>query len=161
MKPYNESPAHRLRSAYLRMHRATNRVFRPYGVTADQYVVLRFLSEGDGMSQQELASLCASDPTTLGRMLDLLEAKNFLERRQHPEDRRTRLVFLRDEGRDMVEQLYEVAEPIRSLIDEVVSGAAMKSLLRGLSQLSDAFAAIEAGSARLEPKIGTKSPLSS
>jgi len=138
VKPFNQSPAHRLRSAYLRMHRVTNRVFRPFGVTADQYVVLRLLAEGDSLSQQELARLAASDPTTLGRMLDLLEQKQFVARRPHETDRRTRLVFLTDEGRRMVEKLYEAALPIRDTIDSAVSDTTMKTLLRGLLQLGDA-----------------------
>lgn len=143
MIPFTDSPAQHLRSAYLRMHRVTNRAFHPYGMTADQYVLLRLLSERDGISQQELGGLSASDPTTIGRMLELLETKGLVNRKTDASDRRTRLVFLTQEGRDMAEQLYEVSKPIRQALESAVSPTALKQVLSGLSRLSAAMDAIE------------------
>ena len=148
MDPFSNSPAHCLRSAYLRMHRISNRIFRPFGVTADQYVVLRLLAERDGISQQELVSQCASDPTTIGRMLDLLQEKEFIQRRAHASDRRTRLVFLTVAGQAIVEELYAAAAEFRDTIESAVSEATMKAMLRGLSQLSQAFEEHEQASAQ-------------
>lgn len=144
MKPYIRSSSHLLRSTYLRMHRVTNRVLRPHGVTADQYVLLRILGEGDGISQQDLAHTSASDPTTVGRMLELLEQKDYVERRPLPTDRRTRLVFLTEAGRRMMDELYEAARPICDALDAALSGSALRTLQRALIRLSDLFEEMEA-----------------
>lgn len=146
MTPFTESPAHRLRSAYLRMHRVTNRAFRPFGMTADQYVVLRLLCEGDGISQQDLGEQCASDATTIGRMLNLLETKALIRREQPDYDRRTRLIYVTTAGRRMTRRLYAAAEGIRDTLNQTVSKRELKQLLNGLHSLSEAFEVMESGS---------------
>ncbi len=128
MTPFSESAAHRLRLAYLQMHRVTNRVMRAHGVTADQYVVLRLLNEADGVTQQELSKSCGSDPTTVGRMLDLLEKKRLVVRRPDDSDRRARLVCLTKGGRAKVMELYAAAESVRDFVNEAMTPETMDRL---------------------------------
>ena len=77
-----------LRAAYLALHRQTNDCFSDAGVTADQFVVLAALAEGDALTQQDLVSRTFSDPNTLRAMLVLLERRRLIERRPHPTDGR-------------------------------------------------------------------------
>lgn len=142
MDPFSQSPARRLRSAYLRMHRVTNRILRPLGVTADQYVVLRLLCEGDGIPQRELAESCASDPTTLGRMLELLEEHGFVRRKPLDTDRRARLVFLTAAGRRKVKRCYETLIPVRDTIDAAI-GDDLTATEAALDRLNETFRAYE------------------
>ena len=44
-----------LRAAYFAMHRVSDGHFSRQGVTADQFVLLAYLAEDDGITQQELA----------------------------------------------------------------------------------------------------------
>lgn len=83
-KQFHESLAMVLRIAYLRLHRTTNRNFQPFDSTADQYVLMRLLRDQEGLTQQELTVLTASDRTTIGTMLQLLETKGWVERRPDP-----------------------------------------------------------------------------
>jgi MarR family transcriptional regulator for hemolysin len=140
MNPFELAPAIRLRSAYLHMHRAVNGRLRPLGVTADQFVVLRFLAEEDGISQQELVRLCTSDPTTMGRMLELLEDKGFVERRPDPDDGRSRRVFLTPRGRNLCKRLYDATAPIRQTFENAVEAHELQSMLDTLDKLAQAFA---------------------
>jgi MarR family transcriptional regulator, transcriptional regulator for hemolysin len=139
MGSYKDSPAIRLRCAYLRMHRTANQLCRPYGMTADQCVLLRFLSERDGINQKELADLCASDSTTIGRMLDLLEKKGLIGRRSHLTDRRSRHVFLTPEGRQMQNRLKRPAAMIGKTIDNALKEESMEAFLASLERISNAF----------------------
>lgn len=150
MLPFTQSPAHRLRSAYLRMHRVTNRAFHPFGMTADQYVLLRLLCEGDGISQQELGRQSASDPTTIGRMLELLERKGFIRRDSAERDRRTRLVFITRSGRAITRKLYTAAQPVREALSQTLPSRAMERLLDGLAQMNEALEQMQEGDKRLE-----------
>src|SRR5947209_242074 len=89
----------RLRGAYLTFHRRANAHFEPYGLTADQFVVLTLLAEAEGLTQRELVDRAASDPNTIGEMLLRLERKKLVRRRPHPGDGRARCVFLTALGR--------------------------------------------------------------
>ncbi|MCA9085595.1 MAG: MarR family transcriptional regulator [Planctomycetaceae bacterium] len=106
-------------------------MFRHFGMTADQFAVFRHLCRRDGISQRELGQLCAFDPTTMGRMLELLEGKSLVRRETDDQDRRTRRIFLIDAGRSMARQRYDVCQPIRETLETTLSPTAMNQLLRG------------------------------
>jgi DNA-binding MarR family transcriptional regulator len=102
-----------LRAAYLAMHRQTDALLAPSGVTADQFVILWSLSERDALSQRELVERTSSDPNTLRAMLVLLEQRGLIERPPHPTDGRARSVALTATGRRLYRKLWRVTEPLR------------------------------------------------
>src|SRR6202050_371103 len=67
---------------------------RTYGLTRAQGVILARLNRQPGLSQIELAAICEVEPITVGRLVDRLEARGFLERRPDPADRRVRRLHL-------------------------------------------------------------------
>ena len=67
---------------------------RTYGLTRAQGVILARLSRQPGLSQIELAAICEVEPITIGRLVDRLEARELLERRPDPNDRRIRRLHL-------------------------------------------------------------------
>src|SRR4029078_11269806 len=76
------------RATYLALHRLMDRLLARHGVTADQFVVLDALAQGDARTQQELASRAASDPNTVRAMLVLLEQRRLVVRVRQPTDKR-------------------------------------------------------------------------
>jgi len=102
-----------LRAAYWAMHRQTDARCAKRGVTADQFVLLTLLTEQDGISQQELVRRASSDPNTIRAMLVLLEKRGFVARGRHPTDGRARSVTLTRKGRQTLEKLWTVSEPLR------------------------------------------------
>src|SRR5438309_11794375 len=91
--------ARALRAAYLALHRQTNACFAKDGVTADQFVLLAALADGDAVTQQELVRRVSSDPNTVRAMLLLLEGRALVARQRHPADGRARRVSLTAKGR--------------------------------------------------------------
>lgn len=65
-----------------------------YGMTRAQGLILVRLARQPGLSQNELAALCEVEPITIGRLVDRLEGRGFLERRSDPGDRRIRRLHL-------------------------------------------------------------------
>jgi DNA-binding MarR family transcriptional regulator len=102
-----------LRAAYLALHRRADACLARRGVTADQFVVLATLAEGEALSQRELVGRTSSDPSTLRAMLVLLERKGLVERRPHPTDRRARRVALTPKGRRALDRSWAASEPLR------------------------------------------------
>ena len=67
---------------------------RTYGMTRAQGIILTRLERQPGLSQNEMAALCEVEPITVGRLVDRLEARGFIERRADPSDRRIRRLHL-------------------------------------------------------------------
>ncbi|MEQ8785845.1 MAG: MarR family transcriptional regulator [Pirellulaceae bacterium] len=145
--PYRESLPMRLRAAYFALHRHSNRHFLQFDTTADQYVLLSYLAEEDGVTQQELARRCSSDPRTIGTMIDLLETKGWVERRPHPADRRAWLVCLTRTGRTRQAELRQNSEAIRDTLRSVLEPEEMEVVLAALDKLAGAFASPTADAA--------------
>lgn len=128
-----------LRAAYLGLHRASEACFARFGVTADQFVLLARLAEGQALTQRELARRMASDPSTVRAMLVLLERRKLVRRQNHPEDARARTVAITPSGQRMFEKLWEAGDPIRSQMFEALNPQDAAVLVRLLWRVADAL----------------------
>ena len=80
--------------------RATNAALAEHGLRVRQYSVLVLACEAvDGLSQRELATVLALDPSQVVLLVDELVAAGLVERQAPEADRRTRLVVPTTEGR--------------------------------------------------------------
>jgi DNA-binding MarR family transcriptional regulator len=131
----------RLRGAYLTFHRMANAHFEPFGVTADQFVVLTLLAEEDGVTQRDLVEQAFSDANTIGEMLPRLEKKQFVRRKRHPQDGRARCVFLTPRGRKMQKQLWDSWEGHLRQVDNAFRREELKVLKSLLGRFPDVVAA--------------------
>ena len=134
--PSGHELAMRLRIAYLAVHRRTNAVLAPLGLTADQFVVLTALAESEGVTQQELVVRTGSDANTMSAMLARLEAKGLIRRKQHAEDGRARSVSLTRSGRQVQRALWKKTSALRAELQAAVPNDAMASLVGGLNQVA-------------------------
>jgi DNA-binding MarR family transcriptional regulator len=94
-------------------------VLAPMGLRPRHLVALTVLRERGGSTQQALTAILEMDGTNIVGLLNELEAKQLIERRRSPEDRRRHLVELTDAG---AEQLTK-AECALSAVEDEVLGA--------------------------------------
>jgi DNA-binding MarR family transcriptional regulator len=80
------------------------------GITRAQFAALAILSRKEGLNQVALADELEIAPITIARLIDRLEAEGWVERRPDPDDRRAHRLFLRREGRDVLERLRPLAQ---------------------------------------------------
>ncbi len=66
----------------------TDKRAREHGMTRTQWVLLMWVAREPGITQQAIASLLEVEPISVGRLVDRLEARGFIERRRDPADRR-------------------------------------------------------------------------
>ncbi|MCM3782557.1 MarR family transcriptional regulator [Neobacillus mesonae] len=90
-----------------------------YGITPEQWTVLKRVSEYDGISQKELAAVADKDPATLAKMLDIMEREEIIARSTNPEDRRSFLICITGKGMDLKNTVHEFLEQI---FDDVIEG---------------------------------------
>lgn len=106
-----------------------------YGITVDQWMVIKNLRNNPGLSQKALAELCNKDQPTLTRIVDLLVKKGYVERKIHHNDRRSFIVVLSEEGRLKVNELEPKVRSIRMKAWEKLDEADFEDLKRILNTI--------------------------
>ena len=96
------------------MRVAYDRRTRELGLTRSQWWVLNNLYFNEGITQSALADLLDIEKPTLGRLLDRLEGKGWLERRGDPSDRRAKRVYLTGNVQDLMRTLRRLAADLRA-----------------------------------------------
>jgi len=93
--------------AYTCLKRQARVMLRDSGVdlTLEQVFTLFILEEKSGWSLGEIAELLDRDKTTVTRMIDGLENRNLVIRVQDELDRRKKLTYLTNEGRQKLKQI--------------------------------------------------------
>ena len=91
---------------------------RNYGMTRAQGLILARLERQPGLSQIELAVICEVEPITVGRLVDRLEARGFLERRPDPADRRIRRLHLLPASAPVLAAIQDYRESLEDFLVE-------------------------------------------
>lgn len=93
---------------------AVQRLLRKYeiGMTFEMLQILYQLRTLQGVSQQQLAEATARDKACITSLINNLEKKGWVQRKQSPDDRRARQIFLTDEGVRMSEQTKPLLKEI-------------------------------------------------
>jgi DNA-binding MarR family transcriptional regulator len=107
------------------LSRYVNQEMEKHGVTLEQWIILAHLVREEGQTQYQLARKCLKTKGTITHLLDHLERRRLVERRPHPEDRRSKEIYLTTEGRSMQERLNRTA---RACIDHVTRDLPTKDL---------------------------------
>jgi DNA-binding MarR family transcriptional regulator len=97
-----------------------------YDLTPEQCGVLMRLKECHGMNQSQLGKRLLKDRHNITRLLDLLGARGFVERRADEADKRIYRIFLTEAGWDLVGKLAPLVDDyfrhmLEGLTDEDVS----------------------------------------
>ena len=90
------------------MRSVFDRRVRSLGLTRPQWLALVRLQRKPGCSQSELADMMEIEKAPLGRIVDRLTEKGWIERRPDPDDRRINRIYLTDRG----ERVYAAISPI-------------------------------------------------
>jgi MarR family transcriptional regulator for hemolysin len=108
---------------------------RNAGLTSSQWQAIAHLAKNEGINQAGLAELLDIEPITLVRTLDRLAERGLIERRQHPTDRRTWLLFLKDAARPMLATMQRIGEATRAETLEGVAEAERVQFVQSLIRM--------------------------
>lgn len=75
------------------------------GITPVQYAALHTVAMHPGLDQSTLAARIGFDTSTLGGVVDRLQARGLMQRKVAPQDRRVRLLHVTAEGKALLAQL--------------------------------------------------------
>jgi MarR family transcriptional regulator for hemolysin len=85
------------------------------GINVDQWIVLKQVSENNGCSQVEIAESTVKDAPSTTRTIDQLVSKKLIAKQLDPNDRRKYMVFVTDQGNQLIERLLPVVQSYRKL----------------------------------------------
>jgi len=80
----------------------------PLNLTPPHVGILGVIKHADGLSQQALGEKLGVFPSRLVALLDELEERGLVERRDSPNDRRSYALHLTKAGRDMLERIGRI-----------------------------------------------------
>lgn len=106
-----------------------------YDLTPVQYAALVAIRENPGTDATRLSALIAFDRSTLGNVLERLEARKLVTRYASPEDKRIKLLKLSATGSALVKRAQASVERAQERILEPLKLADRKKLMELLGQL--------------------------
>jgi DNA-binding MarR family transcriptional regulator len=108
-----------------RMLRFLNHSLEWYEITLEQWVVLSKLAEQEDINQKMLSVKVEKDPASLLRIVDILERKELIERRQNNGDRRSTSLHITNKGKALKTELTPYIE---DRFNEIVSGISKQEI---------------------------------
>lgn len=129
--------------ALLRAREAVMDRFRPslreFGITEQQWRVLRALHGRGEVETGALAGLCCLLTPSLSRILKHLEATGLVVRRASPADQRRTLVAISPEGRTLLERRAPYSEAQYRAIEDAFGKERVDALYEALENLRNAL----------------------
>jgi DNA-binding MarR family transcriptional regulator len=126
-----------------RAHQTSSALFAQETVGLDltsvQYAVLSAISRTPAVDATRLSALISFDRSTLGGVLERMEAKGWIARSPAPEDRRIKLITLTSSGETLLNAVQPAVLRVQERLLSPFSPAERRQVLQLLSRLGDAY----------------------
>ncbi|MGA2368059.1 MAG: MarR family transcriptional regulator [Dehalococcoidia bacterium] len=109
----------------------------PFNLTTPQYMIFHALWMEDGITIGELGQRVSLDGSTITGILDRMEKNGYVERRPNAEDRRSALVYLTRQGREVGPKIIKFASELDESIRKRFSSEDMAVFERVLQELGE------------------------
>ncbi|MBP1097875.1 MarR family winged helix-turn-helix transcriptional regulator [Bradyrhizobium diazoefficiens] len=106
-------------------------------LTPVQYGALIAIHTHPGIDATRLSAVIAFDRSTLGSVIERLQAKDYIERKPAPEDKRIKLLYLTKSGAAILREIIPAVERAQARMLEPLKPADRKALMGLLVQLVD------------------------
>lgn len=121
MDPQTHSPSPipigRLLADIHRLHAARlDQMMEQIGLYRGQAMLLLRLAEQDGLTHSELSAGLRISPAAASKVIKRLEGQGYLQRRPDPLDNRFSRIYLLEDGRAVIDQIYAVFQQFNQLI---------------------------------------------
>ncbi|PWW07172.1 MarR family transcriptional regulator [Paenibacillus cellulosilyticus] len=92
-----------------------NSEFSHYGITSEQWSLLKRLTEQEGSSIKDLAQAVEKDQANVTRIVDVLEKRGLVKRSANPDDKRSTLIYFTNEGKELTASLAPTDEKVHQI----------------------------------------------
>ena len=105
------------------------------GITFEMLQVLSSLWHEQGITQQVLADRTAKDKACLTNLMNNLEKKGYVRREEDPNDRRSKLVFLTNEGEEFRNQIRPVLDQVYVHAEQIIGLEGIRVMMSELNSV--------------------------
>lgn len=110
---------------------------RAFDLTPVQYGSLIAIHTHPGIDATRLSAVIAFDRSTLGSVIERLEAKKLIDRKPSPEDKRVKLLYITKAGATVLRDIMPSVEKAQARMLQPLKPADRKVLMTLLTQLVD------------------------
>lgn len=110
---------------------------KAFGLTPVQYGALVAIRNHAGIDATRLSAVIGFDRSTLGSVIERLEAKGHIERKPAAEDKRIKLLYLTRSGAKLLRDIMPSVDHAQARILQPLKRAERKRLMALLTQLVD------------------------
>jgi DNA-binding MarR family transcriptional regulator len=107
-----------------------------YNITSVQYSALVAIRERPGVDATRLSALIAFDRSTIGNVIERLEARGLVVRKLSKEDKRQKLLFLSKDGEILLNHVVPLVERVQKRILAPFDKAERKTFVKLLERLA-------------------------
>lgn len=137
MNDLHSKPGHLIRRA----HQISSALFAEecgaFDLTSVQYAALVAIRTHPGLDATRLSGLIAFDRSTLGDVLERLEAKGWVQRSPSPSDRRVKLLQLTAAGHAILQEVEAAVDRVQARLLAPLAPEHRATLVQLLAQLVD------------------------
>src|ERR1700753_1286338 len=110
---------------------------KSHDLTPVQYAALVAIQSHPGIDATRLSAVIAFDRSTLGNVIERLEAKRYIARKPAAEDRRVKLLYLTRSGASLLRDIMPSVDRAQIRMLQPLKAGDRKMLMTLLSQLVD------------------------
>jgi DNA-binding MarR family transcriptional regulator len=112
-----------------------NAFLKPYGLTSEQYVIMKSIHENPDISPTQLAQITFKDKTTLTRMIQTMVKHDLLVRLPKDEDKRAYRLQWSQKGEKIMQSILPQTHEIISHMRQQIDPLELEIFLKILDQL--------------------------
>ena len=90
-----------------------------FNITPEQFIVLKELLKEEGISQKKLSLKLDKDQNTVKAIIDKLEKKSLVKRKENESDKRAFSLFLTDKAKN---ELPKMEEHEKKVLEKIING---------------------------------------
>ena len=139
----NNEPARALMLQMLRtrmaFRQAIQRILKAENIdmTFEMLQIMHRLWNRQGISQQNLAEQTAKDKACLTNLISNLEKKEWVTRKEDPDDKRSRLVYLTESGKELMLVVNPLIKGVYKRIEKETSSKQLQICLVQLDKINN------------------------
>ncbi len=88
-----------------KIHYQVDEIFKPYGITVEQWAALKTIEEKAPLSQKQLSDSLEKNQNTVKALVTHLLSKGWITRHLDPSDKRNQLLTLTETGQQITKEL--------------------------------------------------------
>lgn len=135
MNDLNDLLCFQMRAAMKRIDKNLGQQLEQFGISIPQSFILKSLIEENGITLKEIGNRTLIDSSSMTVLVDKLEKDNLVERQLDAQDRRAIRIFITESGRNLANEVIEVAINFNAKLRELIENENQEAFLKGVNNI--------------------------